>query len=85
MACDYRKALDLAKSGKWDAAHETVQPYSDSLSCRIHGYLHRVEGDLGNAGYWYSRAGMQMPDNSLDDELNRLYEMLESAPASQSK
>lgn len=82
MTCDYLKALNLAKAGQWDAAHEAVQPYSDPLSCRIHGYLHRVEGDLGNARYWYSRAGMEMPNNSLENELNRLYEMLENAPAS---
>lgn len=85
MACDYRKALDLAKSGKWDDAHETVQPFSDPLSCRIHGYLHRVEGDQGNARYWYNRAGMKIPDNSLENELNRLYEILEDSTASQSK
>jgi hypothetical protein len=53
MACDYIKALDLAKAGKWDEAHELVQQYSDPLSCRIHAYLHREEGDLQFIFYVY--------------------------------
>lgn len=78
MACDYSKALDLARDGAWDEAHKLVQPYSDEKSCLIHGYLHRVEGDLSNAGYWYRRAGTEMPDNSLEDELSRLYQLIET-------
>lgn len=74
MALDYKQALELAREGKWDSAHEMVQPYSDSLACLIHAYLHRVEGDLGNADYWYSRAGENRLDNSLDEEWHRLYE-----------
>jgi hypothetical protein len=35
--------------------------------------LHREEGDPGNAGYWYRRAGVAMPDNTLEEELERLY------------
>ena len=51
MAYDPLKALDLARAGKWDEAHEQVQPHSDRESCLIHAYLHRVEGDLSNARY----------------------------------
>jgi len=76
MACDHKKALDLAKEGKWDQSHELVQSYSDTLSCLIHGYLHRVEGDSENARYWYERAGTVVPDNSLEEELNRLRQMI---------
>lgn len=76
MACDYSQALDFAKNGKWDAAHQLVQPYSDRTSCLIHAYLHRVEGDLSNAAYWYRRAGEEMPDITLEEELGRLYEMV---------
>lgn len=72
MGCDHKKALDLAAAGKWDEAHRLVQDFTDGYSCLIHGYLHRVEGDLGNAGYWYRRAGEPMPDNTLDQELDRL-------------
>ena len=76
MACDYTQALNLAKEGEWDAAHKLVQVYSDERACLIHGYLHRVEGDLSNARYWYQRAGVAMPDNTLEKELNRLYELI---------
>jgi len=72
MACDHKKALDLAKAGEWDQAHELVQEYSDELSCLIHAYLHRVEGDLDNARYWYRQAGTTMPANSLEEEIERL-------------
>jgi hypothetical protein len=75
MECDHIKALDLARDGSWDESHKSVQQYSDKLSCLIHAYLHRIEGDMGNAQYWYDRAGEDMPNNNLEDELNRLYEM----------
>ncbi len=75
MECDHLKVLDLAREGSWDESHEIVQQYSDSLSCLIHAYLHRAEGDIGNAKYWYRRAGVDIPNNPLEAELNQLYEM----------
>ncbi len=78
MACDHFKALELAKEGEWDQAHQLVQSHSDRLSCLIHAYLHRVEGDLSNARYWYRRAGESMPDNLLDAELERLQKAIDS-------
>jgi len=76
MACDYIKVLNLAEEGEWDKAHQLVQPYSDECSCLIHAYLHRVEGDLSNAKYWYNRAGTEMMDNTLEEELKRLYSLV---------
>lgn len=76
MNADYRRALDLARDGEWDQAHELVQAHEDRMACLIHGYLHRVEGDLGNAAYWYRQADEQMPDNSLEEEFDRLYAMI---------
>ena len=81
MECDYKRALDLARGVHWDDAHEIVQPHTDSLSCLIHAYLHRVEGDLGNAGYWYRRAGERTPGNTLDEEFERLCAKAESGEA----
>lgn len=75
MSPDHRKALDLARDGRWDEAHELVQPHSDELSCLIHAYLHREEGDPGNAAYWYRRAGSSVPGNTLEEELERLYRL----------
>ncbi len=75
MATHHLEALNLANSGKWHEAHKLIQPYADKLACLIHGYLHRIEGDMGNAQYWYNRANVTIPENSLDDELERLYEL----------
>ena len=75
MECDHVKALDLTREGSWDESHKIIQQYSDKLSCLIHAYLHRVEGNIGNAKYWYKRAGEDMSNNNLEEELNRLYEM----------
>ena len=69
---DYRKALDLAKEGDWDGAHRIVQKYGDPMSCAIHGYLHRVEGDESNAGYWYHRADKVAVTGSFDEEWKAL-------------
>jgi hypothetical protein len=51
------QAVELALAGKWDAAHEVVQQYEDDATAAwIHAVLHKVEGDSGNARYWYRRA-----------------------------
>lgn len=43
--------------GDWKPAHEIVQAEDDADSAWVHGWLHRIEGDLANAAYWYDRAG----------------------------
>ncbi len=42
---------------QWDHAHALIQTHDDEDSCWIHAHLHRIDGDLPNAAYWYSRAG----------------------------
>ncbi len=76
LACDHKKALDLASEGKWGQAHEIVQADSDRMACLIHALVHRVEGDVDNARYWYERAGAKMPAETPQEELKRLYELL---------
>jgi hypothetical protein len=61
-------ALWWAAKGDWDAAHKIVQDETDANSAWVHAYLHRVEGDLGNAGYWYGQAGKPVAKGSLDAE-----------------
>lgn len=51
------QALWYDKKGNWDKAHQIVQDASDTDSAWVHAYLHRKEGDLSNAGYWYRRSG----------------------------
>ncbi len=72
MSADHLKALELARDGQWEASHEIVQVHSDSFSCLIHAYLHRVEGDESNAAYWYRRAGEDVCNLSVDEELESL-------------
>lgn len=66
------EVLKMIRAGKWNQAHEVVQHNNDKLSCLFHAYLHREEGDMGNASYWYRRAGEILPSNSLHEELDRL-------------
>ena len=65
-------ALWWAAKGQWDEAHRIVQDEEDTDSAWIHAYLHRVEGDLGNAGYWYRRAGKPVATGSLEIEWERM-------------
>lgn len=75
MSQHHIKALELASRGCWDDAHTLIQSSSDRLSCLIHGYLHRLEGDHGNACYWYSRGGEDVGGNLLQSEWERLFEI----------
>ena len=51
------RAIDHALAGEWDAANQIVQRHEDDATASwIHAVLHKVEGDLGNARYWYNRA-----------------------------
>ena len=61
-------ALWHAGRGDWNRAHETIQHEDGTDAAWIHAWLHRQEGDLDNAGYWYRRAGRPLPTGSLDDE-----------------
>lgn len=66
------KALWYDKNDRWQEAHDLVDSLSDSDSALIHAYLHRVEGDLWNADYWYRNAGHKRPDLSLAEEWEQL-------------
>ncbi len=62
------QALWFDKKGDWAKAHALVQDESDRDSAWVHAYLHRVEGDLSNARYWYRRAGRPAATSELDRE-----------------
>jgi len=66
------RALWLDGKGEWDAAHDLAQKIGGVNGAWIHAYLHREEGDNGNANYWYSKAGKSMPDSSLKEEWENL-------------
>jgi hypothetical protein len=54
--------------GDWDEAHRVAQDVDDASGAWVHAYLHRKEGDLGNASYWYRRAGRPVATGALDEE-----------------
>ncbi|KAA0989341.1 hypothetical protein [Dyadobacter aurulentus] len=63
------KALWYDAKGDWEAAHDIAQSAEGTREYdRLHAYLHRVEGDTWNAGYWYRRAGAEVFKGSLEDE-----------------
>jgi hypothetical protein len=65
-------ALWWAAKGEWDQAHSIVQEQSSTDAAWVHAYLHRVEGDLGNASYWYRKAGQPVAKDSLEAEWERI-------------
>ena len=78
---DVVSAMWLAKAGRWDEAHDLCQQVDGPDGAWVHAYLHRVEGDLGNAAYWYSMAGKTQPPSQteLDEEWSSMVEaMLEA-------
>jgi len=63
------QALWWVGKGEWDQAHECAQRREGEADCDlVHAHLHRVEGDLANAGYWYQRAGQPVATTSTEDE-----------------
>ncbi|GIV31468.1 MAG: hypothetical protein KatS3mg029_0819 [Saprospiraceae bacterium] len=70
------EALWWDARGDWDRAHRIAQDIHTSAAAWVHAYLHRKEGDLWNAGYWYRQAGREMPDCSLEEEWRRIAKAL---------
>jgi hypothetical protein len=67
------EALWYLRKGNWDRAHAIVQEHEDDKDYAVvHAHLHRIEGDLANAGYWYRRAGKRTSDTALEDEWKSL-------------
>jgi hypothetical protein len=58
--------------GDWEAAHDIAQDVHIRDGSWIHTYLHRKEGDLWNAGYWYRQAGKPVFTGSLDKDWKQL-------------
>jgi hypothetical protein len=62
------RSLWWARKGDWTKAHDLIQDAADSGNNWIHAWLHRMEGDEGNASYWYLKAGRKKPAIPLDEE-----------------
>lgn len=61
---------------QWDKAHEIAQDISTADGAWVHAYLHRKEGDEGNAAYWYRRAGKVMPGIPIEQEWDQIAKAL---------
>ena len=69
----FLQALWYDAKGDWEAAHNIAQSSEGTKQYdRLHAYLHRVEGDTWNAGYWYRRAGADVFKGSLKEEWESL-------------
>jgi hypothetical protein len=66
------RALWHDARGDWEEAHRIAQDIDDKDGALVHAYLHRHEGDPGNAAYWYQRAGQPVASDSLDAEWERI-------------
>ncbi len=71
-----QKALWYAGKDDWEQAHAFAQQKKDSQSAWVHAYLHRQEGDILNAEYWYTRASKKFPDNTLQEEWEDMVRIL---------
>ena len=58
--------------GEWHKAHACAQKDEGQAGSIVHAYLHRKEGDVSNAGYWYRRAGRAPATGTLEQEWERL-------------
>ena len=66
------KALWFDAKGDWESSHNIAQDMHTTMGSWMHAYLHRKEGDIFNAGYWYRQAGRSYPEITLDEELREM-------------
>ena len=70
------RALWLDAKGDWDGAHDAAQADEGVAGDWVHAYLHRKEGNSGNAAYWYRRAKKPVCRTALDEEWQAIAEAL---------
>ncbi len=71
-----QKALWYISKGNWQKAHSIVQFIFSKNAAWVHAFIHRVEGDTGNANFWYRNAGKQFPNESKEQEFDNLVQSL---------
>lgn len=68
----YLQALWYDAKGDWHKAHSLIDSLDDKNAYLVHAFLHRKEGDLNNANYWYTQAHTRLPQISLQEEWKKL-------------
>ena len=78
---ELRGAVEVALAGDWQRAHEVAQKHEhDATACWLHAVVHRIEGDLANARYWYGRCGRTLREGVTSDaELREIRATLDQA------
>jgi hypothetical protein len=72
--------------GSWERAHKLVQDDTAGDGALVHAWLHRIEGDLENARYWYGQARRAMPASESRQEGEAIAaELLSGADAERGK
>ena len=74
------QALWWAAKSDWDKAHGIVMKEDSREAAWVHAYLHRVEGDLPNAGYWYRTASKPVASGAINHEWSEIVVELLRAP-----
>lgn len=69
-------ALWWVAKGDWEQAHALAQKTPTADGAWVHAHIHRVEGDLDNAGYWYGRAGKPASSEALESEWDQIASVL---------
>ena len=70
------QALWFDGKGDWNQAHDIAQEIRSPEGSWIHAYLHRKEGDEGNAAYWYHRANQPVCKTSHIEEWETIVKAL---------
>lgn len=70
------QALWYDYQGDWNKSHKLIDHESSKDCAWVHAYLHRVEGDLWNARYWYRRSGKPESKLSLNEERQQITQAL---------
>ena len=76
MLKELQEAIDMANRGEWEEAHTAIQDLKGFLVEWFHANLHREEGNLDNANYWYDKANIPFSDLSVDEERNKIEKKL---------
>ena len=72
----YLQALWYDARNDWNKSHQLIQDIDNKDAAWIHAYLHRKEGDITNADYWYRRAGKIRPSATLENEWEEIVSQL---------
>lgn len=66
------KAMWWERKNYWDKGHDIIQNIPGKDAAWVHAYMHRKEGDISNASYWYNRAGRQTEEGDIVEEFRAI-------------